>query len=215
MQGGRLWSSSNEHIDNRASPPTQRSKRLVELLPSGRVKDPERWLRLCGNSLESLTGKTIMDYMTNTNMTTLEEIHNEEQYAFLSHGSQDDPIFCYFNKAALDMFQYDPGTEMYHLPSRYSAPSGAARASRQVTIDGTANSVDLGYYYLPPVIRQVKNGDLYEISDILLWNVLDDDGYLVGQAAIYDRAKATWVGNEPRDSPPPPPPPQLPRPTTT
>ena len=167
--------------------------RLVPLTEKGRVEDPIAWVDLCSRSLVQLTDQSLAQHLS---LAEDKDIHEHSVYAFLSHGSQEDPIFCYFNKAAMEMFQYDRD-EIYKLPSRYSAPSGAARQTRQKVIDGTAEE-DKGYYYLPPVIRQAKNGDLYEISDILLWNVYDDEGYRLGQAAIYDRSKAVFVGNEPR-----------------
>ena len=165
-------------------------------------------------------------------------IQNQTRFAFLSHGSQDDPIYCFFNQAALDLFQYSLD-EIYQLPSRYSAPPDlrslrqtmidtvAARAVDTDDSDPTTNNKDTtkddekpvtnhtpsstyntttttttttmgdGVVWIHQTVRQSKYGDLYRIQDIILWNVYDEEGYRVGQAAIIDTDKVTLIGSSP------------------
>jgi hypothetical protein len=126
------------------------------------------------------------------NVSTLDQVHSNERFAVLSHGTQDDPIFCYFNKAAFLTFLFTE-EEAYSTPSRQSAPDGAARQVRQNDID---SSVTENVRHIPVAIRQNKAGDVFEIRDILLWNVYDERGERVGQTAIYDRSKIKPLSKE-------------------
>jgi hypothetical protein len=111
------------------------------------------------------------------------QVHDHERYAVLSHGVQDDPIYCYFNKAAFLQFKWTE-EEVYRLPSRYSAPPGPARTSRQVDVE---KAIHDDVRELSSVIRQTKDGELFEMVNVLLWNVYNERGERVGQTAFYDR----------------------------
>ncbi|KAG7374027.1 MEKHLA domain containing protein [Nitzschia inconspicua] len=148
--------------------------------PKGRVEDMDAWIQLSSDSLKKITGKSLFDYMEG--VTRPDQVHDNERYAVLSHGTQDDPIYCYFNKAALQQFQWTEN-EIYSLPSRYSAPDGADRTSRQIDVE---QAIQQDLKELKSVIRQTKHGDLFEMLNVLLWNVYDGKKR-VGQTALYDR----------------------------
>jgi hypothetical protein len=162
----------------------QRSTNVAprQAIPKGRVKDIDAWIQLSSDSLQRLTGKSLLDYVEDENITTLSQIHDSERYAVLSHGTQDDPIYCYFNQAALLQFQWTE-EEVYFLPSRYSAPDGADRTARQADVQQALKD---DFKELTSVIRQTKHGDLFEMVNVVLWNVYNGT-QLVGQTAIYDR----------------------------
>jgi hypothetical protein len=152
------------------------------LIPNGRVEDMDAWIQLSSDSLQRFTGKSLFDYMEEGNITTPSQIHHNERYAVLSHGTQDDPIYCYFNRAALQQFQWTE-EEVYSLASRYSAPDGADRTTRQADVQ---QALEDDVKELTSVVRQTKHGDLFEMVNVVLWNVYNGT-QRVGQTAIYDR----------------------------
>lgn len=149
-------------------------------IPEGRVENIDRWVAWSSDSLFRLTGQTLLEKMQ---IDSIPQVHSHTRYAVLSHGTQDDPIFHYFNRAALETFEYTEG-EVYKIPSRYSAPDGAARSVRDKLIGEATQAEVLNLY---DSIRITKSGKLFMIKHIVLWNVYDDDGVRVGQTAIYDR----------------------------
>lgn len=183
-------------ITSRAPTPTQSRRPLLALRataddgrPEGRVADIDKWMQWTSDSLQRCDNRTLFEFM---NVETMEEIHNHERYAVLSHGIQDDPIFCYSNVAARKAFQYTED-EFYLLCSRYSAPGGGERKERaQIMSDVNNDNV----WIIPSGIRQRKDGSLFEFRDVILWNVYHPiNGTRVGQSAIYDQDKVVDVPN--------------------
>ncbi|KAL3918472.1 MAG: hypothetical protein SGILL_004221, partial [Bacillariaceae sp.] len=83
-----------------------------------RVQDMDAWIQLSSDSLQQFTGKSLFDYMSG--VTEPSQVHDHERYAVLSHGVQDDPIYCYFNKAAFLQFEFSED-EVYQLPRQLLA----------------------------------------------------------------------------------------------
>jgi MEKHLA domain/Ion transport protein len=94
----------------------------LQTTPLGRVDDINTWIQWSSNSLMQVYNQSLLELMR---IDSIEEVHTHKRYAVLSHGTQDDPIFCYSNVAARDAFQYTED-EFYQLPSRYSAPGGGS-----------------------------------------------------------------------------------------
>eukprot|EP00977_Amphora_coffeiformis_P013038 scaffold3339_cov174-Amphora_coffeaeformis.AAC.6 len=149
-------------------------------VPSGRVENVDQWLRWSSESLERITGQGLLDRMEG--VETLGEVHENERYAVLSHGTQSDPVYNYFNKGALLQFEW-PELEVYSLPSRYSAPE-ILRDGREEEIK---SAVEQDVMTIPTATRQSKHGALFQLTNVTLWNVYDDEGERVGQTAIFDR----------------------------
>ena len=162
-------------------------------IPTGRVADMDAWIQLSSDSLQKFTGKSLFDYMKGVSEPS--QVHDHERYAVLSHGVQDDPIYCYFNKAAFLQFQFSED-EVYQLPSRYSAPDGAERESRAEDVQ---QAVAEDVKELGSVIRQTKHGELFEMVNVILWNVYDESGERVGQTAFYDRDLVRPVSSAKKD----------------
>jgi hypothetical protein len=113
------------------------------------VADMDEWILMSSHSLQKISGKSLFDI---SGVDHPSKVRTHERYAVLSHIVQDDPIYCYFNKVAFMQFKWTEG-EVYQLPSRYSAPSGAARDSQQ---DDIKKAIDEDYRELSSVIRQTK-----------------------------------------------------------
>ena len=166
-----------------------RSHSLHHVIPPGRVEDIDEWVRLSSDSLKRLTGVSLLEVMDG--VSTIHNVHDNERYAVLSHGNQTDPIYNYFNKGAFLTFQW-PESEIYNLPSRYSAPDGFVREDRTKMMQTV---VDQQVRIIPIAIRQNKAGECFQLRNVTLWNVYDDDGIRVGQTAFFDRALIKPLAN--------------------
>ena len=108
----------------------------------------------------------------------------EAPFVVISHGMQADPVFCYANLVAQQLWQME-WAEFTAMPSRLSAEP-MLQAERDRLLD-TAHR--LGYVENFAAIRIAKNGQRFELADNVLWNVVDVDGVQQGQACVIRR----WI----------------------
>lgn len=121
---------------------------------------------------------------TDQNITTPEELDQNERFGILSHGTQQDPIYNYGNWAALTLFDYSL-EELCQTPSRYSTVE-SLMDDREKLIQQIN---DVGYGTISDAVRQTTNGSLFVIQKIWIWHVYHPDGRRIGLAALYDRAR--------------------------
>ncbi len=98
----------------------------------------------------------------------------------VSHRWSDDPLFVYANLAAQKVWGYS-WAQFVGLPSRLSAPPEERQGRAQLLQEGLAS----GAVVVHDLIRVNVNGRRFRVHDITLWNVSDDHGVVVGQAATY------------------------------
>jgi PAS domain S-box-containing protein len=103
-------------------------------------------------------------------------------FVLLAHTNAPDPLFCYANRRAQELFGYG-WDEFTRLPSRLSAEP-VSRQERQQLLDQARRK---GYVDNGTGIRISRDGRRFRIENVILWDVRDDDGNFVGQAAIYDQ----------------------------
>ena len=104
----------------------------------------------------------------------------EAPFVVLSHGQGPDPILDYGNRAALALFELS-WPELTRLPSRLTAevPDREERArllsrvSQQGFIDDYAG------------VRISRGGRRFRIEAATVWNLIEPDGLVVGQAATF------------------------------
>lgn len=101
-------------------------------------------------------------------------------FVVLSHDTAADPLFTYANLAAQRLFEM-PWSGMVGMPSRYSAEP-LARAERQRLLDRVASRGFIDDYQ---GVRVSKSGHRFLVRDATVWNLLDQDGNLHGQAATF------------------------------
>lgn len=104
----------------------------------------------------------------------------EAPVALLAHDTSPDPVFTYANLAAQECFGYSWG-EFVGLPSRLSAVAGQARDERQLFMDMVQRQ---GYADNYRGLRITKSGQRFWIQDATVWNLIDAESALVGQAAL-------------------------------
>ena len=100
----------------------------------------------------------------------------------VSHGCDDDPIINYGNRAALRLWQVDAAT-LRSMPSRKTAEP-VHRDERAKLLERTAQQ---GYVDDYQGIRISSTGQQFRIEQAIVWNVVDEAGQYVGQAATFDR----------------------------
>ncbi len=100
--------------------------------------------------------------------------------AIVAHGTQDDPIFFYGNRLALQLFEMS-FDEFAQLPSRFSAEPLAREARAKLLENVTRQGFVEGYCGM----RIAKSGKRFKIADGTVWNLVDEQGKHHGQAAVF------------------------------
>lgn len=102
----------------------------------------------------------------------------------VAHGVEADPVFFFGNRAALDRFEttIDAFTAM---PSRLSAEP-MLREERQALLDRVTRDGFIDDY---SGIRISAGGRRFRIEQATVWNLIDAQGAIHGQAATFDR----WI----------------------
>lgn len=102
--------------------------------------------------------------------------------AIVAHGTEADPIFFYGNRLALGLFELSAG-DFARLPSRLSAEP-LLREERQTLLERVSRDGFIDDY---AGIRISSTGRRFRIEQATVWNLVDAEGRLHGQAATFDR----------------------------
>ncbi|WP_028936434.1 MEKHLA domain-containing protein [Pseudonocardia spinosispora] len=108
-------------------------------------------------------------------------LYRDAPFVLLAHRLSDDPLFCYANLAAQRCFGYS-WDEFVGLPSRYSAAT-PDRAERDRLFEQVAEHGFIDDYR---GLRIAKSGAQFWIDKATVWNLVDAEGALHGQAAAFD-----------------------------
>lgn len=98
----------------------------------------------------------------------------------LAHGTQADPIFFYGNRMALELFELTP-SQIIQMPSRLSAELMEREAREKFLQRVTQNGFIDDY----EGVRVSSSGKRFMIKQATVWNLIDRDGQLHGQAATF------------------------------
>lgn len=114
-------------------------------------------------------------------LCTLAELDAAE-FVVLAHGTQDPPVLFYGNQAALRLWEmsFDAFTSM---PSLKTAEADVRDVRAKLLADVERDGFTDHY----TGVRISASGKRFEIVDAFVWNILDDDGVRLGQAATFDR----------------------------
>lgn len=136
---------------------------------------------LLRRSLRRWTGRDLVD--RGQTPTEAARLIWEAPFVVLSHGQGPDPMLDYGNRAALALFELS-WPELIRLPSRLTAEAPdreerarlLSRVSQQGYIDDYAG------------VRISRGGRRFRIEAATVWNLIEPDGLVVGQAATF----STW-----------------------
>lgn len=106
-------------------------------------------------------------------------IDQHAPFGLLAHDSQHDPRFIYANASALRIFEYSR-EEFLQLPSRLSATSDQQPERQRILAEVRAYGIAHGYCGT----RIAKSGRLFRVRDGVIWEVEDERGMRLGQAAL-------------------------------
>jgi PAS domain S-box-containing protein len=109
-------------------------------------------------------------------------LYDDAPFGLLAHDTAADPRFVYANATAQKCFEYD-WEEFVGMPSRLSAEADD-REKRGRFMDDVLRQGYAGDYRGR---RIAKSGRRFWIEDTTVWNLLDHDGILHGQAALIRR----------------------------
>ena len=106
----------------------------------------------------------------------------EAPFAIVSHGPQADPIFNYANRCALTLWELD-WDAFTQMPSRLSAEP----VHRDERAKMLAQLQTQGFIDNYQGIRISSQGRRFYIQQAIVWNVIDDAGVYLGQAATFNK----------------------------
>ncbi len=136
-------------------------------------------LRLIVASYQRLTGKPLIDSVPANTAALREAIWNAPR-AIVAHGTEDDPVFFYGNRLALQLFEMS-FDEFARLPSRFSAEP-LLREERAKLLEQVARQ---GYVDGYRGMRIARSGGRFMIQDGTVWNLVNEQGIRHGQAATF------------------------------
>ena len=129
----------------------------------------------------------------------LAKMLNESALVVVSHGVQADPVLNYGNRAALRQWETD-WTSLTSMPSRLTAEP-MEQLAREQFLRSVASAGFTDDYRGTRISTRGRRFPVHAT----VWNVVDRDGRLCGQAAAFQPA-AYLVDDDERDRPPPVPP---------
>jgi hypothetical protein len=103
-------------------------------------------------------------------------------FVVLSHGCEADPILSYGNRAALGLFELS-WAELTRMRSWLTAES-PEREERTRLLERVMAQ---GYIDDYAGVRVSRTGRRFLIEGATVWNLIETDGRLVGQAATFSR----------------------------
>ena len=100
----------------------------------------------------------------------------------VAHGTEADPVFFFGNRAALERFGMTLEAFM-GMPSRLSADP-LHRDERQALLDRVTRHGFIDDY---SGVRVAADGRRFRVEAATVWNLIDAEGTIHGQAATFDR----------------------------
>ena len=131
-------------------------------------------------SFQHWTGKPLIQISREDSPLEIAKLLFNADLVVVSHGNQSDPVLNYGNQKALDLWKMDWQT-FTSTPSRFTAEP-IERSERKQLL---AQAKSQGYISNYRGIRIGSNGDRFYINQAIIWNVVDQEGKLWGQAATF------------------------------
>lgn len=146
-------------------------------LPLTGVGATEEHARLLADSYRRWTGKELLELKPGK---SLKEQLFQASNVILSHGTEADPILNYGNLKGLGLWEMD-WEAFTRTPSRLTAEPMAREERDRFFEAVTAN----GYVEHYTGIRISSTGRRFYIIDTTVWNLVDESGSYLGQAAAF------------------------------
>jgi hypothetical protein len=134
------------------------------------------------SSYERWIGKELLPGALKLPDVQLAETVYHAPRAILSHGTQADPVLNYGNEFTLKLWEFT-WEELTATPSRLTAEP-MERSERQRFLDQVTKN---GYVADYRGIRISKSGKRFWIENAIVWNLVDEHGEKIGQAATFEK----------------------------
>ncbi|NUN65660.1 MEKHLA domain-containing protein [Pseudanabaena biceps] len=152
------------------------------------INKPKPWLQedqlehvqLLLYSFKYWTGNSLMSFPNHYSPLEIANSLFNVDFVVVSHGTQADPILNYGNQKALELWKMDWQT-FTSTPSRFTAEP-IERSEREQLL---AQAKSQGYINNYRGIRIASTGDRFYINQAIIWNVINPQGELCGQAATF------------------------------
>ncbi len=136
-------------------------------------------------SFHHWTGNDLISIRDRQSLLETASLLFNADFVIVSHGTQADPILNYGNQKALDLWKMDWQT-FTSTASRYTAEP-MERSEREQLL---AQAKSQGYISNYRGIRIASTGDRFYINQAIIWNVVDRQGKVWGQAATFHNWQA-------------------------
>ncbi len=131
------------------------------------------------DSFERLTGENIIERV---NPELDYNAIQEGEFVLVSHNGAQDPILNFGNEFALNLWEMD-WDSFTKTPSRKTAEADL-RERRQEMLEVAEQK---GYFDKYEGIRISSSGKRFKIKDAIIWNVFNQEGIKIGQAAYFNQ----------------------------
>lgn len=135
----------------------------------------DKRLQLIAESYLRLTGRRLINRLHFDPLAMWNASH-----AIVAHGTEEDPVFFYGNKLALQLFELS-FEDFVRLPSRLSAEA----PERQARIELMEKVTRQGFVDNYCGERISSSGRRFMIQNGTVWNLIDAAGVYHGQAASF------------------------------
>ncbi|HCF25996.1 MAG TPA: MEKHLA domain-containing protein [Cyanobacteria bacterium UBA11049] len=132
------------------------------------------------HSFQHWTGRSLLE--VNGSPVEIAQALFEAPFVLVSHGTEADPIFNYGNRRALELWEFS-WEDFTQMPSRKCVePVKQEERDRLLAAAATKGYID-NY----SGVRISSTGKRFQIEDVILWNVLDEQNQRCGQAAVFSK----------------------------
>lgn len=152
--------------------------KITEIAHEDMVK-AVKYCKLIAASYHHFTGLEIVpDYKSLSDLELAQRIFDAD-FALVSHNQ--NKIFCFANNSALNLWETN-WSNFTKMASTKSAPDDDATQNERNNLLNEA--FKKGYVDNYQGVRKSTKGNLFEIKNTTLFNVLDEDKNIIGQAAL-------------------------------
>ncbi|HEX3133007.1 MAG TPA: MEKHLA domain-containing protein [Planctomycetota bacterium] len=141
--------------------------------------DIARRCRVLADSFAHLLGRPLLADISADDRTLARRLY-EAPVVIVSHGNESDPLFWFANRTAQRLWEMD-WSHFTRTPSRLSAEADE-RAMRETLL---RRAEENGYIDDYRGVRISASGRRFRIEEVILWNLADERGQRIGQAATF------------------------------
>lgn len=141
-----------------------------------------QFFSLLTGSYLKLTGESIVPESCGETTGVMDWLYRYAPYGVLAQNASMEPRFVYANRTAQSFFECN-WNEIVGMHSRLSAPETNQEARASVMEDVMRKGYRAGYRG----VRRTLAGRLFWIDNVTIWNMVDDEDIVHGQAAVIRR----------------------------